>query len=38
MNDSSVRRHAAEKEGNTPHLLLLENTVEPSARTVAEKR
>ena len=35
MNASSDTRHAAENEGKYPHLFLLENTVDPSARIVA---
>ena len=38
MNFSSDTRQAAENEGKYPHLFLLENTLEPSARTVAVKR
>ena len=38
MNASSDTRHAAEKEGKNPHFLFDENTVEPSARTLAVNR
>ena len=38
INFSSEIRQAAENEGKNPHLFLYENTVEPSARTVAVNR